>query len=74
MNFTQATLRDEVRLLAEEAYHRNLISGYGDVLEDNEFQIVFQGKPRHFSLESAYSFLADLIVGKHYNSQLAPKA
>lgn len=63
MNVTQSELRDEVRLLAEEAFNRNLISGYGDGQDNNEFQIVFKGKPRHLSLERARSFLVKLIVG-----------
>jgi hypothetical protein len=62
MNVTQSELRDEVRLLAEEAFDRNLISGYGDGQNNQEFQIVFKGKPRHLSLERARSFLVKLIV------------
>lgn len=58
---TMADLRDEVRELAEEAFHQKLISGYGDGSNKNEFQIVFKGKPRHLSLEQAHSFLDDLI-------------
>jgi len=30
MNGTKASLRDELEKLAEEAFHRKLISGYGD--------------------------------------------
>ena len=58
---TMADLRDEVRELAEEAFHQKLISGYGDGSNKNEFQIVFKGKQRHLSLEQAHSFLDDLI-------------
>lgn len=61
MNGTIADLRNEVRHLAEEAFHRRLISGYGDGPNDNEYQIVFNGKPRHLSLKRAYSFLNNLI-------------
>ncbi|TAF04727.1 MAG: hypothetical protein EAZ77_15215 [Nostocales cyanobacterium] len=61
MNETHATLRTEVRQLADEAFHRKLISGYGDGQDMNEYQIVYQGKPRHISLEQARLFLIDLI-------------
>jgi len=54
-------LRNEVRLLAEEAFHRKLISGYGDGQYSDEYQIVYQGKPRHLTLENARSFLNSLI-------------
>ncbi|KYC41111.1 hypothetical protein WA1_22740 [Scytonema hofmannii PCC 7110] len=58
---TQVVLRNEVQHLAEEAFHHKLISGYGDGPNNNEYQIVFQGKPRHFSLEEARSFLCELL-------------
>lgn len=61
MNSTQSLLRDEVQLLAQEAFNRNLISGYGDGADDREFQIVLQGKPKHFTLEDARSLLVELI-------------
>lgn len=61
MNRTKAALRDEVRYLAEEAFHRKLISGYGDGPDMNEYQIVYQGKPKHFPLERARSLLGRLI-------------
>lgn len=58
---TEAVLRNEVQHLAEQAFHRKLISGYGDGPDHNEYQIVFQGKPRHFTLENARSFLCELL-------------
>ena len=61
MNSTQAALRDEVRQLAKEAFHRKLISGHGDGAETDEYQIVYQGKPRHLPLEQAYFFLMNLL-------------
>ncbi|MBD2496663.1 hypothetical protein BCD64_14465 [Nostoc sp. MBR 210] len=61
MNSTKAALRDEVRQLAEEAFHLKLISGYGDGPDINEFQIVYQGKPRHLPLEQARLFLVNLL-------------
>ncbi len=64
MNSTQATLRDEVRQLAEEAFHLKLISGHGDGPNSDEYQIVYQGKPRHISLEQARFFLMNLLYRK----------
>ncbi|WP_138497091.1 hypothetical protein [Nostoc sp. PA-18-2419] len=61
MNSTQAALRDEVRLLAEEAFHQKLISGHGDGPDIKEYQIVYQGKPRHLPLEQARLFLNNLL-------------
>ena len=67
MNSTQAALRKEVTELAERAFHNKLISGYGDGPDSEEFQIVFQGKPRHLPLEEARSFLVDLLSGSMIN-------
>ncbi len=61
MNSTQADLRDEIRELAEEAFHQKLISGHGDGPDINEYQIVYQGKPRHLPLEQARFFLTNLL-------------
>lgn len=61
MNVEKNALRNEVEKLAEQAFHQKLISGYGDGQYNNEFQIVYKGKPRHVSLEQARSFLGDLI-------------
>ncbi|HLO87220.1 MAG TPA: hypothetical protein VK203_19740 [Nostocaceae cyanobacterium] len=61
MDNTQTALRNEVRQLAEEAFHRKLISGYGDGPDINEYQIVYQGKPRHIPLEQARLFLINLL-------------
>ncbi len=58
---TKSALRSEVEKLAEEAFHRKLISGYGDGPDNDEYQIVFKGKPRHVPLEQAFSFLGNLI-------------
>lgn len=60
----KAPLRTEVQKLAEEAFHRNLISGYGDSEYVNEYQLVIEGKPRHLSLEDARLFLDQLL--EHY--------
>ncbi len=61
MDSTKAVLRNEVQYLAEEAFHSKLISGYGDGPNSDEYQIVFQGKPRHLPLEEARSFLCSLL-------------
>ncbi|BAT52489.1 hypothetical protein NOS3756_14290 [Nostoc sp. NIES-3756] len=61
MNSTQADIRDEVRQLAEEAFHLKLISGHGDGPDKEEYQIVYQGKPRHLPLEQARFFLMNLL-------------
>ncbi len=61
MNGSKPALRDEVEKLAEQAFHRKLISGYGDGPYHDEYQIVFKGKPRHVPLEYALSFLGNLI-------------
>jgi hypothetical protein len=65
MNSTKPALRNEVRQLAEEAFHRKLISGYGDGPDNNEYQIVFKGKPRHFPLAHARTFLGSLMKHPH---------
>jgi hypothetical protein len=70
MNSTKTTLRDEVRQLAEEAFHLKLISGYGDGPYSDEYQIVSNGKPKHFPLERARLLLKNLIASeqeKHYS-------
>ncbi|MDF0556775.1 hypothetical protein [Kamptonema sp. UHCC 0994] len=61
MNMTKTAIRDRVHELAEKAFHRKLISGYGDGQDSNEYQIVWNGKPRHLSLEEALSLLTMLI-------------
>ncbi|MBD2666844.1 hypothetical protein B6N60_01060 [Richelia sinica FACHB-800] len=67
MDNQKAALRDEVRYLAEQAFHRKLISGYGDGPESHEYQIVYQGKPRHVSLEQARLFLLDLLYRRRFD-------
>lgn len=62
MSATKTKLRSEVRQLADKAFHLKLISGYGDGQDSDEFQIVYQGKPKHFSLERARLMLNDLIT------------
>lgn len=65
MTATTTALKNEVHQLAEEAFHRNLISGYGDGEYGDEYQIVFQGKPRHLPLTHARLFLRNLIGQSH---------
>jgi hypothetical protein len=66
MNNTRAALRNEVRQLAEVAFHQKLISGYGDSEYNNEYQIVYNGKPKHFPLEYARAFLGNLVEQSGY--------
>jgi hypothetical protein len=72
MNSTTTALRDEVRRLAEEAFQRKLISGYGDGQYSDEFQIVSNGKPKHFPLERARSLLKSLIASSQKNQYSLP--
>lgn len=58
---SKAALREEVRQLAEEAFHHQLISGYGDGEYPDKFQIVYRGKTRHFPLEKARIYLISLL-------------
>lgn len=67
MNTTKTSLRNEVRQLAEEAFHLKLISGYGDGQYGDEYQIVCDGKPKHFPLERARLILRNLITNRHEN-------
>jgi hypothetical protein len=67
MHTTKTDLRSEVRKLAEKAFHLKLISGYGDGQDSDEFQIVCQGKPKHFSLERARLILNNLIISYQDN-------
>ncbi|MBD2359180.1 hypothetical protein H6G41_32130 [Tolypothrix sp. FACHB-123] len=66
MNNSQVSLRDDVRQLADQAFHLKLISGHGDGPDINEYQIVYQGKPRHLPLDQARLFLLNLL----YRSQV----
>ncbi|XGV95787.1 MAG: hypothetical protein ACAF41_23975 [Leptolyngbya sp. BL-A-14] len=59
--FEDDQLRGEVHKLAEAAFHRHLISGHGDSEYPGEYQIVHQGKPKHFPLSRARAFLAKLM-------------
>lgn len=67
MNSTKTDLRDEVRELAEEAFQRKLISGYGDGQYSDEYQIVCDGRPKHFPLERARFILSNLITNSRYS-------
>ena len=67
MNSTKTALREEVRKLAEKAFHLKLISGYGDGQYSDEYQIVHNGKPKHYSLERARLFLNNLITSNEDN-------
>ena len=60
MTETKDNLREVVHQLAEQALAQGLISGHGDGEFDQEYQLVLEGKPRHFSLEHARLFLEQL--------------
>ncbi|MDX2229874.1 MAG: hypothetical protein NW220_09565 [Leptolyngbyaceae cyanobacterium bins.349] len=60
----QTELRVAVHQLAEAAFHQHLISGHGDGEYPNKYQIVYQGKPRHFSLQEAHDFLRELLTAE----------
>lgn len=66
----KSRLKEEVETLAAEAFHQHLISGYGDGEYPDEYQIVVQGKPRHFNLEYARSFLSNLIDNAKFRAGL----
>ena len=61
MNITKTSLRDEVRTLAEQAFEKRLVSGYGDGQYSNEYQLVINGKTRHFPLEHAHGILSNIL-------------
>ncbi|WP_416666575.1 hypothetical protein [Egbenema bharatensis] len=57
----ETSLKQEVEHLAEEAFHKRLISGYGIGEYPHCYQIVYRGKPMHFSLEKTRVFLLNLL-------------
>jgi hypothetical protein len=67
MNSIKTDLRSEVRKLAEKAFHLKLISGYGDGQYSDKYQIVYKGKPKHFTLERAHFILKNLISSNQDN-------
>jgi len=61
MSETVSNLRMEVHQLAEAAFHRHLISGFGDSEYPDSYQIVYEGKPKHLTLNHARAFLSRLM-------------
>jgi hypothetical protein len=57
-------LKVEVEQLAAQAFYQHLISGYGNGENPDEYQIVIDGKPRHFPLEYARTFLLQLVAAE----------
>ncbi|BAU62896.1 hypothetical protein STA3757_02470 [Stanieria sp. NIES-3757] len=57
-------LKEQVRQLAQEAFDRHLISGHGHGQYKNEYQIVIEGKPRHYKYQEAYSLLKNILQNK----------
>ncbi len=54
-------LKSEVEALATLAYFRHLISGHGQGEHPDQYQIVIQGRPKHYLLEEAHSVLAQML-------------
>lgn len=74
MNSTiNTTLKNELEQLAKEAFQKHLISGYGDSEFPNQYQIVYQGKPRHFPLGHAFLFLK-MLIDLSSTSSVAPNS
>lgn len=69
MNSTTTDLRHEVRHLAEEAFQLKLISGYGDSEYGDKYQIVCDGRPKHFSLERSLFILSSLITNSRTHNE-----
>lgn len=57
----QSHLREKVRQLADRAFHRHLISGHGDGEYEDKYQIVIEGKPRHYPLNRVFYVLQSLL-------------
>jgi hypothetical protein len=62
MNNSAIQLKDEVEQLAATAYFQHLISGYGYGEDPDFYQIVIQGRPKHYSLAEAHMVLAALLA------------
>jgi hypothetical protein len=63
----QTQLREQVRQLAEQAFHQHLISGHGDGEYEDEYQIFLEGKPRHYRLIRAFYLLQSLLQDSNKN-------
>jgi hypothetical protein len=59
---TAIQLKAEVEKLAATAYFQHLISGYGYGENPDQYQIVIQGRPKHYLLEEARAVLAGLLT------------
>jgi hypothetical protein len=54
-------LRLEVHRLADKAFRYHFISGYGEMENSGEYQIIYKGKPKYLALRNARSFLLNLM-------------
>ncbi len=61
MSKPASKLKSEVEALATLAYFRHLISGHGYGEHPDHYQIVIQGRPKHYLLEEAHSVLTQLL-------------
>jgi hypothetical protein len=62
--FAQASarvLRLEVHRLADKAFRYHFISGYGEIEDSGEYQIVYKGRSKYLALRNARSFLLNLM-------------
>jgi hypothetical protein len=64
VEFVQASdrvLRLEVHRLADKAFRYHFISGYGEIEDSGEYQIVYKGRPKYLALRNARAFLLNLM-------------
>jgi hypothetical protein len=54
-------LQMEVHRLADRAFRHHFISGYGEMEQSGEYQIIYKGKPRYLALPNARTFLLNIM-------------
>jgi hypothetical protein len=60
-NSASYQLKSEVEQLAAIAYFQHLISGHGNGEHPDRYQIVIQGRPKHYLLEEAHAVLTQML-------------
>jgi hypothetical protein len=55
------TLQMEVHRLADRAFRYHFISGYGEIENSGEYQIIYKGKPQYLALQNARTFLLKIM-------------
>jgi hypothetical protein len=58
---TRELLRLEVHRLADRAFRYHFISGYGEVENSGEYQIIYKGNPQYLALPHARTFLLKIM-------------